>query len=125
MGWATTLVSPPHGDLTDFMASCRRLATLNHRVYYPGHGDLIASPADRVAELLAHRGGREAQIRAVLKDGPFTARQLTEAIYTDVAESLWPAAERNVLAHLIDLTAREIAAPEGALTRHSVFSLKG
>lgn len=125
MGWATTLVSPPHGDLTDFMASCRRLAALDHQVYYPGHGDLIDNPADRLAELLAHRGGREAQIRAALANGPATARQLTEEIYTDVSESLWPAAERNVLAHLIDLTARNIAAPEGPLTRHSVFSLKG
>ena len=125
MGWATTLVSPPHGDLTDFMASCRRLAASEHRIFYPGHGDLISDPALRLAELMAHRTGRENQIQSALRDGPRTARELTEAIYTDVSESLWPAAERNVLAHLIDLTARNIAAPEGLLTRHSVFSLKG
>ena len=125
MGWATTLVSPPHGDLTDFMTSCRKLSANEYRIFYPGHGDAILDPAARVQELLTHRSGREAQIRAGLAKGPATARQLTGAIYTDVSESLWPAAERNVLAHLIDLTAREIAAPEGALTRHSVFSLKG
>lgn len=125
MGWATTLVSPPHGDLTDFMESCRKLRFKDYRIFYPGHGESIANPAMRIEELLNHRSMREAQIRAALINHPATARQLTEAIYTDVPEALWPAAERNVLAHLIDLTTRDIAEAEGALTRHSVFSLKG
>lgn len=123
MGWATTLVSPPHGDLTDFMASCRRLATLDHQRFFPGHGDPVPDPAARLSDLIAHRTAREDQIRAGLNHGPATARALTEAIYTDVPQTLWPAAERNVLAHLIDLTTRGYARPEGLLTHSATFRL--
>lgn len=121
MGWATTLVSPPHGDLTDFMVSCEALAALPARCYYPGHGDPIEDGPDRVRDLIAHRRAREAQIRSVLVEGPATAREITERVYTDVSPALWPAAERNVLAHLIDLCTRKIARPDGPLTARATF----
>ncbi len=109
MGWATSLVSPPDGDLTDFMASCARLACRPARVFHPGHGDPVIDPAARLAWIVAHRREREAQIRAALRAGGGTVAALTAAIYTDVAAELLPAAGRNVLAHLVDLAGRGLA----------------
>ena len=116
MGWSTSLVSPPDGDLTDFMASCRRLQSVPARVFHPGHGAPIARPSARLAELIAHREAREAQILAALAEAPGTVRELTARIYTDVALTLLPAAERNVFAHLIDLTGRGLAHAEPKLS---------
>lgn len=106
MGWASSLVSPPDGDLTDFMASCRKLEKVPARIYYPGHGAPVTDPQDRLAWLIAHRQSREAQILAQLSQGPATPAALTQALYRDTPPALWPAAERNVLAHLIDLLGR-------------------
>ncbi|MEL7299992.1 MAG: MBL fold metallo-hydrolase [Pseudomonadota bacterium] len=122
MGWASTLVSPPDGDLTDFMASCALLKSREDRVYYPGHGAPVTDPAARLAWLVTHRKAREAQIVARLSSTPQSAADITEAVYLDVARSLWPAASRNVLAHLIDLTARGLAAPEGPLSEQAKFT---
>lgn len=124
MGWATSMVSPPDGHLTDFMASLDLLAARPaDQVYFPGHGAPVFGPAARVAELSAHRRLRERQILDALAAGPLTPAQLTAAIYTDVSPALLPAAERNVLAHLIDLSVRRTVRPEGKLTAKSRFSL--
>lgn len=103
MGWASSLVSPPDGDLTEFMASTRRLARRNDRVFYPGHGDPVDDPTGRANWLVNHRHGREQSILAVLQNGPCDIKTLTARIYTDIPPALIPAAERNVFAHLIDL----------------------
>ncbi|WP_299041626.1 MBL fold metallo-hydrolase [uncultured Tateyamaria sp.] len=103
MGWASSLVSPPDGDLTDFMASCDRLATRDWRVFYPGHGAPIRDPAARLSWLITHRRAREAAILSALIAAPATAAQIAETVYTDTPAPLLPAATRNVLAHLIDL----------------------
>ncbi|MDF0603454.1 MBL fold metallo-hydrolase [Psychromarinibacter sp. C21-152] len=103
MGWASTMVSPPDGDLTAFMASTERLAARGARVFYPGHGAAIPRPAERCAWLLTHRRDREAAILAALDGGGRTPAELTRAVYRDTPAALMPAAERNVLAHLIDL----------------------
>ena len=108
MGWASSLVSPPDGDLSDFMAACRRLRSLPARRMLPGHGLPIDTPAARLDWLIAHREMREAQILATLAHGATTPHNLAAAIYTDVAPALHPAAVRNVFAHLIDLTARKL-----------------
>lgn len=109
MGWSTSLVSPPDGDMGAFMASCRRLAQRADRIYHPGHGDPVTDPLARTADLIAHREGREAQILAALSGSQVaTAADLARRIYTDLAPALLPAAERNVLAHLIDLYERKI-----------------
>jgi len=122
MGWASSLVSPPDGDLTDFMASCARLAQTKWHLFFPGHGDIIETPAARLDWLIAHRKGREAEILAQLATGPATAQSLTKAIYAGTPAALLPAAERNVLAHLIDLTGRAIVAPQGSLSAQAAFS---
>lgn len=123
MGWASSLVSPPDGDLTDFMASCHRLGQRDWRVFYPGHGGPIDRPKARLDWLISHRQAREAQIRDGLQNGPLTARALAQTIYTDTPDALLPAAERNVLAHLIDLFGRGLAEPIDPLSETARFRL--
>lgn len=106
MGWASSLVSPPDGDLNDFMASCDKLQRIPARVYYPGHGAPIKAPKARLDWLIAHRRSREEQVLASLALGPATPSEITRMIYTDVPMALFGAAERNVFAHLVDLNQR-------------------
>jgi glyoxylase-like metal-dependent hydrolase (beta-lactamase superfamily II) len=121
MGWASSLVSPPDGDLTDFMASCLRLMRKDWQVFYPGHGDLISAPNQRLDWLLNHRKGREKAILSILDQAPCDIRSLTEAVYHDTPKTLLPAAERNVLAHLIDLYRQSKIKPTGAFDLEGVF----
>lgn len=123
MGWATSLVSPPDGDLTDFMASCRKLAALPIKRGYCGHGAPIENVTDRLKTLIAHRTKREIEILATLTAAK-TPAQITAQIYTEVAPALLPMAERNVLAHLVDLFGRNLAAPIGDLTAQTKFIRK-
>jgi hydroxyacylglutathione hydrolase len=114
MGWATSVVSPPEGDMGDYMASLARLAQEVWDIALPGHGDPVADPQARIAELAAHRRLREAQVISALVTGPATAAALAARIYTDIPASLLPAAARNVLAHLIDLASRNLAIADPA-----------
>jgi hydroxyacylglutathione hydrolase len=114
MGWSSTIVSPPEGDMGHYMASLDRLGMTGWSRLLPGHGDPVEDPATRIAELAAHRRLREAQILMALEAGPATPAELTERIYHDTAPALWPAARRNILAHLIDLQARsQVSATPG------------
>jgi len=125
MGWATSMVSPPDGDLTDFMSSLRKLMLRPHdRVYYPGHGAPILNPQKRLLELYNHRKNRETQILSILGCGSSTISTITNNIYENIDVKLIGAAKRNVLAHLIDLTVREICKPEGAFDLKVKFSLR-
>lgn len=102
MGWSTSIISPPEGDLVDYFRSLDLLARLAPRVLYPAHGDPITDPLPRLEELAAHRRLRSAQILDALDAGPGTAAELAARIYT-IPAHLMPAAERNVLAHLLAL----------------------
>ena len=109
MGWATSLVSPPDGDLTQFMNSLRKLLELNdYSTYYPGHGDKIANPKAIIEYILTHRKMREKQVLASISDKSLNASEIAQDIYLDVNPALIPAAARNVFAHLIDLREREL-----------------
>ena len=123
MGWASSLVSPPDGDLTDFMSSCARLQEQDWRVFYPGHGAPVTDPAARLDWLIRHRQSREADILAALKSGPATAQDLARLIYTETPAALLGAATRNVLAHLVDLTGKKRVAPVQKLSAVSQFRL--
>lgn len=123
MGWATTLVSPPDGDLTDFMNSCESLLKHPYSRFYPGHGAPIDQPHDRIRWLLAHRRQRESQILEALTKGPATPQALAQQIYHDVNPALMPAAARNVLAHLIDLLGKSKVCCAMPLTSEREFGL--
>ena len=116
MGWASTMVSPPDGDLTAYMASTERLALRSDRVFYPGHGEPVTEPAARAEWLLKHRRSREAAILECLDQSGRSVVELTQAIYTDVPAGLIAAAQRNVFAHLIDLCQRKLASSDTGLS---------
>ncbi|GGH40269.1 Glyoxylase, beta-lactamase superfamily II [Cribrihabitans marinus] len=121
MGWASSLVSPPDGDLTDFMASCRRLRARDWRVFHPGHGAPVTDAAARLDWLIGHRLSREAAILEALADGPADAATLTARIYTETPAALLPAARRNVIAHLVDLKMKNRVVPTDDLTADAQF----
>jgi len=125
MGWSSSLVSPPDGDLTDFMASCERLRTRAPARLLPGHGAPVEDPIGRIDWLLAHRRAREAAILEALATGPADAATLAARIYTDVDPRLLPAATRNVLAHLVDLMGKSLVTPQSALSVGTVFARAG
>ena len=113
MGWATSIVIPPDGDMGDYMASLDKLLGRDDRLYLPTHGPAVADPKARVRELIAHRRAREAAILAQLGAGPESAVGLVAAIYTDTDPSLHPAARLSVLAHLLDLEKRGMVVRDG------------
>ena len=123
MGWAPSLVSPPDGDLSAFMASLEYLRELGARRFYPGHGAAIEHPAQRIDELRSHRRMRERQIVTALRSGPSDTAALTARIYSDIPASLHAAARRNVLAHLVDLASKSVVEHDGPLTETTVFRL--
>ena len=124
MSWASSLVSPPDGDLTDFMRSCEMLQALPARRYHSGHGAPVENPNERVEWLLSHRRGREAAILQALEGQAATAQELAQTIYTDTPTALIPAATRNVFAHLVDLVGKNQVTPEGRLSASARFSLR-
>ncbi len=121
MGWATSLVSPPDGDMSDYMTSCRRLSAHRPRVLHPGHGAPVRAPLARIDAILTHRTAREIAILEALRRSPADAATLAAALYTETPAALMPAATRNVLAHLIDLTSQNRAESRGTLHAQAVF----
>ncbi|MCZ0961853.1 MBL fold metallo-hydrolase [Paracoccus benzoatiresistens] len=121
MGWSSTIISPPDGDLADYLRTLDRLAQIGPRRLLPAHGDPIEAPLPRLAELAAHRRQRTVQILAALREGPADAGTLARRIY-DVPPVLLPAAARNVLAHLLALTDLGAVAPLGDLHPDTEFS---
>lgn len=103
MGWASTLVSPPDGDIASFMETSSRLGARRARIFHPGHGAPVRDPAARLDWLVRHRGAREAAILETLGPVALSLGEITARVYRDLAPGLLSAAERNVLAHLIDL----------------------
>lgn len=121
MGWASTLISPPDGDLADYFRSLDRIGARDARIFYSAHGDPIHATAERIATLRQHRHDRSAQILAALSGGPQTAATLARRIYTDLAPALLFAANRNVLAHLIELTQQNLVRPDRDLHPETQF----
>ncbi len=124
MGWASSLISPPDGDMGAYMASLERLAASGAERLHSGHGDPIPDAPARIAELVRHRRDREAAIRAALEAGPADATSLASRIYTDTPAALIPAATRNVFAHLIDMMEKSIVEPDAPLAPDARFALR-
>ena len=107
MGWATSVVSPPDGDMTDYMASLQKLIDRADSIYYPAHGEPITRTRQFVRGMIGHRKMREGQIMRFLREhGPSAVTDMVPEMYRGVDPILHPAAGRSVLAHLIDLKAR-------------------
>lgn len=101
MGWATTVISPPDGDMQDYIKSLRKVAALEPRQLAPTHGPWVENPNRFIRGIITHRKMREGQILKHLNDAPQTITDLVARMYKDVDKRLHPAASRSVLAHLI------------------------
>lgn len=103
LGEGTTVISPPDGDLIDYMESLRKVELLVPSRIYPGHFAPRDDAKEWIAYYIEHRNERERQIEAVLADGGLTVQQIVGAVYTDTPAALHPIAQRSVLAHLAKL----------------------
>ncbi len=107
MGWSTTVLPPPDGDLGEYVSSLENLVERSQdRVYLPGHGPAVHEPHSFVRALVAHRQERNEQILGVLGTGPATIAEIVPQLYASVRKQIWPAAAASVYAHLLDLYAR-------------------
>lgn len=113
MGWSTTIVSPPDGDMGDYMASLDKLLGREDRIYYPAHGDAVDTPRRLVRGMLGHRKQREGQIARAIERGTHDVPAMVAVMYVGLHPKLLGAAERSVLAHLIDMERRGIVRQEG------------
>ncbi|WP_416896846.1 MAG: MBL fold metallo-hydrolase [Minwuia sp.] len=123
MGWSTTIVSPPDGDMTDYFNSLDKLLARDDAIYYPTHGAPIRDVHNYVQAYKSHRQLRENQILDVLKSGPKTIPEMVAVMYADVDKSLHRAAARSVYAHLVHMTGDGRVKTDGAPTEKSVYSV--
>lgn len=114
MDWSTSVIIPPDGSMADYMMSLAKVAARDDRVYYPGHGPPVDEPRKLVRGMIAHRRGREAQIKRTLEECGATIGEIVERNYPALDPKLKPAAGASVLAHLIDLRLRGLVTELGS-----------
>ncbi len=98
MGWSTSIISPPDGDMMAYMVSLELLLERDDRVYWPTHGPAITDPHPHVKAFIEHRKEREAQILECVAKGVDRISDMVPLMYTDTPEYLYPAAARSTLA---------------------------
>jgi glyoxylase-like metal-dependent hydrolase (beta-lactamase superfamily II) len=114
MGWSTSVVVPPDGDMADYLASLEKLYARADRIYYPAHGPAVQKPRQLVRGMIGHRRQRERQILRLLDEEARAVKELVPVMYRGVSEKLWTAAGQSVLAHLLDLERRGRVARSGS-----------
>ncbi|MGQ0661744.1 MBL fold metallo-hydrolase [Sphingosinicella sp.] len=112
MGWSTTVIAPPDGDMTAYFSSLDKLLARDDSIYFPAHGPAVETPASHVRALIAHRRMREKQILTRLGEGKREIPAMVAEMYTDIDPRLHGAAGRSVLAHLRDLERRGLVLQE-------------
>lgn len=115
MGWSTSVVVPPDGDMGEYMKSLDRLYAREDTVYYPAHGPQIDNPRQLVRGMIGHRRQRENQIVRILGEGPHAAADFVPRMYKGLDPRLTGAAEMSVTAHLVDLERRGMVARSGGI----------
>lgn len=113
MGWSTSLVAPPDGDMADYLASLEKLRTRRDRIFYPTHGSPITEPQAYLRELILHRRAREAQIAAAVARGDATVAALAARLYPGIDAALAGAAAAQIQAHLDHLVMQGKIARDG------------
>ncbi len=113
MGWSTTIVSPPDGDMYRYMQSLKKLMQRSEDYYWPTHGPRIENPRHFVGELIKHREEREEQIAQCLNNGVGHIPDMVKTMYQDVPEHLHSAAARSVLSHLVHMVETDRAVCDG------------
>jgi glyoxylase-like metal-dependent hydrolase (beta-lactamase superfamily II) len=123
MGWSTSVISPPDGDMTAYLASLDKLLGRRDAVYWPTHGPAITEPQVHVRAFIAHRREREAGILDCLSAGAGDIDAIVERLYVGLQPGLHRAAGRSVHAHLIDLVGRGIVASDGTPTLDAYYRI--
>ncbi len=123
MGWSTSVIIPPDGSMSDYMASLDLLLARDDEIYWPTHGTCIHKPQDFVRDYIRHRKSREAQVLARLEAGDSDIRDMVKVVYAAVDKRLHPAAALSMLAHLQDLVERGVVSSDGAPTLDTKFKL--
>ena len=113
MGWSTTVITPPDGDMTDYLSSLQAVRGAGFETLWPTHGPPIREVAPFIDAYAAHRRERIDQILAALEAGPATIGALVPRLYTDVDPRLHPAAARSMLAAMIHLVRKGRIVAEG------------
>ena len=103
MGWSTTVVVPPDGDMAAYMASLEKLRQREDRIYYPAHGAPVTNPRQYVRHLIGHRLQREKQILRLVAEQPRPIPDIVAHAYPGLDPRLVTAAGGSVFAHLVDL----------------------
>jgi glyoxylase-like metal-dependent hydrolase (beta-lactamase superfamily II) len=122
MGWSTTVVSPPDGDMAEYMASLRLLSERNDDVYYPTHGAPINKPQKYVRAIIIHRKLRESQILDCLDKGVATIPDMVSRMYQGLDNRLVGAAGHSIFSHIIDLTNRGIIASKDKISLYAEYT---
>ena len=114
MGWSTSIISPPDGDMMAYMVSLELLLERDDRIYWPTHGPPIINPHRHVRAFIAHRQEREVQILDCVARGVGRIRDMVPLMYRDTPEYLYPAAARSTLAAVVYLVQRgELVSSDG------------
>jgi glyoxylase-like metal-dependent hydrolase (beta-lactamase superfamily II) len=125
MGWSTTVITPPDGDMTDYLRSLDDIRARNFDVLWPTHGPPIRDVDPFIAAYIAHRQERVDQILNALATGPARINELVPRLYADVDSRLHPAAARSMLAAMIHLVRRGQLTADGAPGPDSTYRLAG
>jgi glyoxylase-like metal-dependent hydrolase (beta-lactamase superfamily II) len=123
MGWSTTVISPPEGDMDQYLGSLEKVAARRFATLWPTHGPPVRETAPFLAAYREHRLMRERQILAELAKGPSPIRPMVERLYAAVDPRLHPAAAHSIWAHLIALARRGEVAADGAPELGAVYRL--
>lgn len=123
MGWSTTVISPPDGNMTDYYTSLDKVAARGFATLWPTHGPPITEPAPFIAAYKAHRLDRERQILEQIAAGRQRIAEMVPVMYAAVDARLHPAAAHSVLAHMIHLTRQGVVTTDGEPGPASVYRL--
>ena len=123
MGWSTTIISPPDGDMQDYLDSLKKLIDRNEKIYYPTHGLPIENPKQFVRQLHGHRLRRDKEIVRALDQGATTIDQIVSILYLNIDQKLHLAASRTIFAHLIRLVDIGDVSTSGTPIETSQFTL--
>ena len=123
MEWSTSVISPPEGDVSQFINSCEKIYNLHCEKFYPGHGLPVENPGQRIAELIEHRKKREIEILNFIKNRDATISQITKNIYFNIDQNLLSVASRNVKAHLVDLIIKKQVTVDDISSDTAMYSL--
>ena len=123
MGWSTTVITPPDGDMGDYLESLQRIRDRSFTTLWPTHGPPIREVTPFIDAYAEHRQERIDQILTALKAGPGRIKDLVPRLYADVDQRLWPAAARSMLAAIVYLARQGQIVTDGEPGPESAYRL--